>query len=391
VHPVLALSGGTVTWYVARATGVVTLGFLTASVLLGILTSFRWSSPTWPRFVVEFVHRNVSLLVLVFLAIHVVTVVADSFAPIRWIDVVIPFVSAYRPFWLGLGAVAVDLLIALVVTSLLRHRIGFTTWRFVHWLAYACWPVAVLHGLGTGSDTRSGLVLVFTAACVVSVLVAAGLRVGAGLVSRPRGRALGFAAVAVAPVLLVIWLVSGPLADGWARKAGTPDSVLAAVSGTTAPGTAGAAAASSSGGKTAPTQTGVFPAAGFDATAQGTLREGAARSKGQVVLSLTGTLSNGATGSVDVELTGTPLSDGGVSMSSGTVALSDGANSYRGAVVGLGASQVVADMPGPGGTSWRVSVDFTQLDQQRGVMAADVHVGRGDRVQPGRNDSGGER
>ena len=379
------------TWYVARATGVVTLGFLTASVLLGILTSFRWSSPTWPRFVVEFVHRNVSLLVLVFLAIHVVTVVADSFAPIRWIDVVIPFVSAYRPFWLGLGAVAVDLLIALVVTSLLRHRIGFTTWRFVHWLAYACWPVAVLHGLGTGSDTRTGLVLAFTAACVVAVLVAAGLRVGAGLVSRPRGRALGFAAVTVAPVLLVIWLVSGPLADGWARKAGTPDSVLAAVSGTTGPGTAGAAAASSPGGKTAPTQTGAFPAAGFDATAQGTLREGAAGSKGQVVLSLSGTLSNGATGSVDVELTGTPLSDGGVSMSSGMVTLSDGANSYRGAVVGLGASQVLADMPGPGGASWRVSIDFTQLDQQRGVMAADVHVGRGDRVLPGGDDGGGER
>ena len=197
--------------------------------------------------------------------------------------------------------------------------------------------------------------------------------------------------MAVAPVLLVIWLVSGPLADGWARKAGTPASVLATVSGTTAPGTAGAAPASSPGGKTAPTQTGAFPAAGFDATAQGTLREGAAGSKGQVVLSLTGTLSNGATGRVDVELTGTPLSDGGVSMSSGTVTLSDGANSYRGAVVGLGASQVIADMPGPGGTSWRVSIDFTQLDQQRGVMAADVHVGRGDRVQPGGDDGGGQR
>lgn len=390
MNPVLALSGGTVTWYVARATGVVTLGFLTASVLLGILTSFRWSSPTWPRFVVELVHRNVSLLVLVFLAIHVVTVVADSFAPIRWIDVVIPFVSAYRPFWLGLGAVAFDLLIALVVTSLLRHRIGFTIWRFVHWLAYACWPVAVLHGLGTGSDTRTGLVLAFTAACVVAVLVAAGLRVGVGLVSRPGGRALGFAAVTVAPVLLVIWLVSGPLADGWARKAGTPASVLAAVSGTTGAGTAGVAA-SSSGGKSAPTQTGTFPAAGFDAAAQGTLREGAADAKGQVVLSLTGTLSNGATGSVDVELTGTPLSGGGVSMRSGTVTLSDGSNSYRGAVVGLGSSRVIADMPGPGGVSWRVSIDFTQLDQQRGVMAAAVHAGRGDRVQPGSDDGGGGR
>jgi sulfoxide reductase heme-binding subunit YedZ len=379
MNPVLALSGGTVTWYVARATGVVTLGFLTASVLLGILTSFRWSSPTWPRFVVEFVHRNVSLLVLVFLAIHVVTVVADSFAPIRWIDVVIPFVSAYRPFWLGLGAVAFDLLLALVVTSLLRHRIGFTTWRFVHWLAYACWPVAVMHGLGTGSDTRTGPVLAFTAACVVAVLVAAGLRVGAGLASRPGGRALGFAAVTVAPVLLVIWLVSGPLADGWARKAGTPNSVLAAVAGTTGSGTAKAPTASSSGGQTAPTQTATFPAAGFDATAQGTLREGAADANGQVVLSLTGALSKGATGSVDVELTGMPLAGGGVAMSSGTVTLSDGSTSYRGAVVGLGSAQVIADMPGPAGASWQVSIDFTQLDQQRGVMAADVHVGRGER------------
>jgi hypothetical protein len=110
-----------------------------------------------------------------------------------------------------------------------------------------------------------------------------------------------------------------------------------------------------------------------------------------VVLSLTGTLSNGATGSVDVELTGMPLSGGGVAMSSGTVTLSDGSTSYRGAVVGLGSSQVVADMPGPGGASWRVSIDFTQLDQQRGVMAAAVHVGRGDRVRPGGDDGGGER
>ena len=389
---VLAISGGTVTWYVARATGVVTLGFLTASVLLGILTSFRWSSPHWPRFVVEFVHRNVSLLVIVFLAIHVVTVVTDSFAPIRWIDVVVPFVSAYRPFWLGLGAVAVDLLVALVVSSLLRHRIGFTTWRAVHWLAYVCWPVAVLHGLGTGSDTKTGPVLLFTAACVVAVLVVAGLRVRAGLASRPRARTLGFAAVMVAPVLLVVWLVSGPLADGWARKAGTPASLLAAASGATESATADAEAPSSP-GVAAPPATATsysFPAAGFDAAARGSLHEGAVDANGEVVLSLTGTLSDGATGSMDVELTGTPLSDGGVSMHSGTVTLSDGTNSYRGAVVGLGSAQVLADIPGPDGSSWRVSIDFTQLDQQRGTMAANVHVSRGGASRSG-DDVGDER
>ncbi|HEU5307859.1 MAG TPA: ferric reductase-like transmembrane domain-containing protein [Acidimicrobiia bacterium] len=381
MSPALALAGGSTAWYVARATGVVTLGFLTASVLLGILTSFRWSSSTWPRFVVEFVHRNVSLLVLVFLGVHVVAVVADGFAPIRWIDVVVPFVSAYRPFWLGLGAVALDLLLALVITSLLRHRIGYTAWRVVHWAAYACWPVAVVHGLGTGSDARSGVVLVFTAASVVAVLLATAWRISVGLGPRPAARALGLGAVVFAPVLLVVWLVSGPLADGWARKAGTPASALVASSApvTTPPSSTGA------------TSPGSFPASGFDATTQGTLHESAApssRSSGEVVLSLVGTLSGDASGQVDVELTGSPLAGGGVAMRSGTVTLSDGAHSYQGSVVGLEESQIVADMPGPGGASWEVTLDVTQLDQQRGTMTADVHVASA--ARPRGDDRGGD-
>ena len=376
MNPVLALSGGSLTWYVARATGLVTLGFLTASVLLGILTSFRWSSPTWPRFVVEFVHRNVSLLVLVFLAIHVVTVVLDAFAPIRWIDVFVPFISAYRPFWLGLGAIALDLLLALVVTSLLRHRLGYTTWRVVHWLAYACWPVAVLHGFGTGSDTTSGLVLVFTAACVVSVLVAGALRIAAGLRTRPGARAFGLGLVAFAPVLLVVWLVSGPLASGWARKAGTPASVLAASTGSTASGSTAGDGSGSTAATTAPASTGTFTAAGFDATTQGTVTQ-TTRSDGQVVVSLKGALADGSSGTLDVELTGAPLAGGGVSMRSGTVTLSDGTHSYQGSVIGLRDGQIIADMPGPGGASWQVIVDVTALDQQHGTMSANVHAGPG--------------
>jgi DMSO/TMAO reductase YedYZ heme-binding membrane subunit len=383
---VLALSGGSAPWYIARATGVVTLGLLTVSVLIGILTSFRWSSPTWPRFVVEFVHRNVSLLVLAFLAVHVATVVVDGFAPIRWVDAVVPFVSAYRPFWLGLGAVALDLLVALAVTSLLRHRFGYTTWRLVHWLAYVCWPVAVLHGLGTGSDTKSGLVLAFTAACVVAVLIAAAFRVGAGLRDRVGARALGFGAIVFAPVLLVVWLVSGPLADGWARKAGTPTSALAAATAgqasttpTTAPATTPTTApASSSSG---------FAATGFDATTSGTMHQSARDANGEITLSLTGSLSAGAQGQVDVELTGDPLAGGGVSMRNGTVTLSDGTRSYRGDVIGLGSSQVVADMPGPNGASWQVTVEFTQLDPQRGTMAGSVHAAPGGGPRGG--DGGG--
>lgn len=397
---IVALSGGSTTWYVARASGVVTLAFLTASVLLGILTSFRWSSPAWPRFVVEFVHRNVSLLVLVFLALHVVTVIADSFVPIRWIDVVVPFVSSYRPFWLGLGAVAFDLLLALVITSLLRHRIGFTTWRVVHWFAYACWPVAVLHGLGTGSDTKSGIVLGFTAACIVAVLVAAAFRVRAGLRAYPSGRAFGFSALVVAPVVLIAWLASGPLADGWARKAGTPADALVAApapTATTAPAPTATTAVPSprTGGG------GQFTADGFEAHTTGTLaqrpstggggeREGGQEGGeeggdrgGEVVLSLTGALSGGATGRIDVELTGRPLAGGGVAMRSGTVTLSDGVHSYQGDVVGLGQGQVVADMPGPGGVQWQATVNFTELDQAKGAMAADVFVQRGAHFRPG--------
>jgi predicted ferric reductase len=131
----------------------VSLVLLTAAVVLGVVTSVRWASPRWPRFVLEQLHRNVSLLTLVFIAIHVATSVIDGFVPLRWLDAVVPFSSAYQPLWTGLGAVALDLLLAVAVTSLLRVRLGYRAWRTVHWFSYACWPVALVHGLGMGSDT----------------------------------------------------------------------------------------------------------------------------------------------------------------------------------------------------------------------------------------------
>jgi sulfoxide reductase heme-binding subunit YedZ len=159
-------------WYLTRGSGVVTLLLLTTSVLLGIVTSMRWSSARWPRFVIEWLHRNVSLVVLVFLALHVGTAVIDGFVPLRWVDAVIPFSSAYKPLWVGLGAVAFDLLLALTITSLLRVRIGYRTWRLVHWTAYACWPVALVHSIGTGSDTTHGWTLAIDAVVVVLALLA---------------------------------------------------------------------------------------------------------------------------------------------------------------------------------------------------------------------------
>lgn len=161
-------------WFVSRAAGLVALLLMTATILLGIFAKVRWTVSGMPRFVVAHLHRNLSLLTVVFLALHVSTAVIDPYAGIRWVDVVVPFVSGYETFWLGLGVIALELLASVIVTSLLRTRIGLRMWRAVHWAAYACWPVAVIHGLGMGGqDTRTPWILSLTVGCIA--LVAVGL------------------------------------------------------------------------------------------------------------------------------------------------------------------------------------------------------------------------
>ncbi|HEX3814478.1 MAG TPA: ferric reductase-like transmembrane domain-containing protein [Mycobacteriales bacterium] len=162
---------GSPLWYTSRAAGVISLVLLTFVVLLGVLHRSGRALPGLQRFVVAGLHRNLSLLALAFLAVHIGTAVLDSYVPIRLIDAVVPFVSAYHPFWVGLGALTLDLLIALVATSLLRHRIGRRYWRAVHWAAYAAWPIALTHGLGLGTDSRHGWLLV--------VMICSGLAVSA--------------------------------------------------------------------------------------------------------------------------------------------------------------------------------------------------------------------
>ena len=160
-------------WYATRAAGLVTLLLLTASVLLGVMTAGRFSSDRWPRFLTVGLHRNISLLVLVFLALHVGTTVLDEFVSIPVAAVFVPFVSSYKTFWLGLGAIALDLLLALLVTSLLRNRLGHRFWRRVHWTAYACWPIGLAHGLGIGTDRDATGVFAMTVGCAAAVAAAA--------------------------------------------------------------------------------------------------------------------------------------------------------------------------------------------------------------------------
>jgi sulfoxide reductase heme-binding subunit YedZ len=160
---------GSALWYLARGSGIVSLLLLTVTVVLGVTTSTRWAGARLTRAVVAGLHRNVSLLVLVFLGLHVATVVLDGYVDIGWADTVLPFLAGWRPLWVGLGTVAIDLLLAIAVTSLLRARVGRRAWRAVHWLAYACWPLALAHGLGAGSDSGQAWVLALDAAAVAAV------------------------------------------------------------------------------------------------------------------------------------------------------------------------------------------------------------------------------
>ncbi len=230
----LVATGGTTMWYLTRGTGIMALLLLTASVLLGILEVRRWRSPRWPRFVTAGLHRNVSLLSVAFVAAHIATTVVDGFAPIGWLDAVIPFRSPYRPLWLGLGAVAVDLLLALIVTSLLRDRIGYRSWRAVHWAAYACWPVALVHGLGTGTDVRQDWAIALNGVCLAAVVAAVWWRLaqvwgtraaalGAGSPDGTPGVVVSATVASIViPAAIVAWALTGPLQPGWSRRAGTP-------------------------------------------------------------------------------------------------------------------------------------------------------------------------
>ncbi len=211
-------------WYATRATGVVALVLLTITVALGVAGVSRLSSPRWPRVITAGLHKNISLLVVAFVLVHVLTTVLDSFVSISPAAAVIPFVSNYRPFWLSLGTIAFDMILALVVTILLRARISYRAWRAVHWLAYASWPIALWHGLGTGTDARLPWLLTLDALCV--------LLVGGALLWRltqlppGAGRTAAMAATIALPVATIVFAIIGPLRPGWAERAGTPITTL---------------------------------------------------------------------------------------------------------------------------------------------------------------------
>jgi sulfoxide reductase heme-binding subunit YedZ len=340
--PAVVGHGSTAFWYLTRGSGIVALILLSGTVVLGIVATLGWSSRVWPRFVSQSVHRNLSVLCLVFVAIHVATTVADGYVPIGLLDAVIPFRTPYRTLWVGFGALSLDMLLAVAVTSALRKHIGARAWRNTHLLAYLCWPIALLHGLGSGSDTRLPVVLAVEVLCVAAVFGVSmwRLAVGTGPAAGKRA-ALALAGTAVTIGIAVFALV-GPLRPGWSHRAGTSAALLGELSGsTTSAPTNASASEGTSPPSSLPTAAGAssLPTAG---TLTGTYRTRATNVAGTEEVDLTMIVGGESATPLTVQLVG-PAVGGGVSMASSRVTW----GSETGVVTELSNTSIDASLTGP--------------------------------------------
>lgn len=341
-----ASAGPSPLWYATRATGVVAFVLLTGTVVLGVAGIARFTAPGWPRVITNGLHRNLSLLAVGFVVAHVLTTAADSYTHISLISAVVPFSSSYRPLWLSLGAIAFDMLLAVVITSLLRDRLGYRAWRAVHWLAYACWPIALWHGLGTGTDSRLPLLLGLDAVCVAAVLTAAFWRLR--LQENSPGKLAALAAIPVGALATALFVLVGPLQPGWARRAGTP----VALTGGTAASSPTAAGSGSAVGQSAAALPANAPFSGQVTRTQGPGAD-------EVTITVNSRTGGSRPEYLQVILHGKP--DGpGVALSSGSVRIGPTSppSSYSGPVVALDGQQLVADLRGPGGVAERADISL---------------------------------
>lgn len=355
---IVAAANAKALWYVTRGTGVVALLLLTASVVLGTLSSARWKSNRLPRFVVGGLHRNLTLFAVVFVVAHVVTTVADQFAPIHLRDGVLPFLSPYRPIWLGLGTVAFDLLLALVVTSIVRARLGLRLWRMVHWLAYATWPVALVHALGTGSDARHAWMALLGFASSAAVGVAVLFRIIRGTVAQGP-RTIAFAATILAPLALLVWYVSGPNQSGWAKRSGTPTALLRGGSPKSEPAASRSQAS--------------LPPELFNGTLRGRLEQSGPRSDGLLTIAINAHVRGKVHGNLRITLWGLPSDGGGVALTASDVAFGATGTTlpYLGRVVSLAGDRVDARLADASGRQLTLSVGL-RLDRTTGGVTGEL-------------------
>jgi DMSO/TMAO reductase YedYZ heme-binding membrane subunit len=166
-------------WYVSRGSGIVAYLLLTAAVCLGVALSRRWRPGDVPRLLMDEAHRWLALVFYAFVAVHVVTIYLDSFSHFNVLDVLVPFASDYRPFWIGLGVIALELAVAIGASVWARRWIGYRAWHALHGLNYLVFAMALLHGLWLGSDSGAAWAIALYVSSLVAVLAASAWRVAA--------------------------------------------------------------------------------------------------------------------------------------------------------------------------------------------------------------------
>jgi sulfoxide reductase heme-binding subunit YedZ len=346
----------TTLWYLTRGSGVVALLLLTTAMLVGALSAGRWRSERWPRFAVATVHRNVTLVALVFIAIHVTTTIVDSYAPVGLKDALVPFTSQYRPIWLGFGALAFDLLLALAISSALRRRIGYRAWRALHWSAYAAWPLALVHGLGSGSDARYGWMALLSFGCLTVVVLAVSGRL---VFSRSPGPRLAAGAATLALALgLSAWYATGPSKHGWASRAGTPKSLLKSASERRSPARELATA---------------HALTTFSGHLDGRMSSSGPDPFGNAAVAMAMATRGREPGVVELTLWGSALDDGGLAMSRSSVTFQDAVSGtkYSGSVVELDGNLVEANVESSSGITLRL-VMHLQIDSASATVTGTV-------------------
>ncbi len=352
--------GSTALWYLTRASGLVSLILLSATVVLGTVASVGWTSDRWPRFLSQSIHRNLSLFCIALIGVHVATTVGDGYVPIGFVDAIVPFHSPYRPVWVGLGAVACDMLLAVAITSALRRRIGVAAWRGVHWLAYACWPIAVVHGLGSGSDARlPGATLVFIV-CTASVTAALAWRLTAGWARSVTWRLGGAIVGSVVIVVIAAFAVIGPLRPGWSHRAGTSSKLLAQLSGSTSASYSSAPTSTT----TVPAPATAIPTKPFETTVTGAVATTQPDSHGDVEVTLTMKLAD-TTVPLVVRIVG-PAENGGVALRSSQVTFGQ----MNGQVTALYGPSIGAVVTGPAG-SLNLAMNLN-LDPRAGTLTGQI-------------------
>lgn len=360
------------TWYLTRGTGAAALVLLTGSVVIGTAHSLRWRGRGLPRFLVDDLHRMLSLLALGLVTAHVTASVLDSFAPVSIRDAFVPFAGTYRPTWLGLGAIAFDLMLVLTLTSLWRARIGYRTWRAIHWLAWASWPPALVHTFGTGSDLKRGWMLVLAVACAAAVVITVGARLWK--LEHPQGariRTAGVLATVGGAIALAAWVPQGPLGTGWARRSGTPLSLLQPKPATYA------AAATARVSTKAPRVQRVEAAAHqlpLTTDARGHIHEGV-DSSGTALVDIALETTHPERRRIDVRIAGAPVDGGGVSLQRSQVTFgppSDPAR-YQGHLIQLEGTRMEARLRPLRGPALDLRADL-QINEAAGAADGRVEV-----------------